>query len=261
MEILNTKILRKEIIDRLEEHEFTNKILLLSKNPSQEVNHYKEVIIKRCNEFNVAYIDKVFEEESQEEILDFLSTFDKEDGFIILAPFGDRDDLSLLKEKIDLKDLDSFTYKSLGKILDGDKKALPATARAVVGFMDHERVDYKGKRIVIANNTNIIGRPLAMYLAAKRASVTIINSLTKNPKDLIKNCDIFISAIGRAHFYDKTYFKDGQLLIDVGTSYKNGKIIGDIDSDSIADMDVKYLGSKNGIGSITTITLVEGLMY
>lgn len=261
MEILNTKSLRKEIIDRLEGHDFTNKILLLSKNPSQEVNHYKEVILKRCKELGITYIDKVFEGESQEEILDYLSTFDKKDGFIILAPFGDKEDLSLLKEKINLKDLDSFTYKSLGKILDGDKKALPATARAVVSFMDHERLDYKGKRVVIANNTNIIGRPLAMYLASKRASVTIINSLTNNPKDLIKNCDIFISAIGNAHFYDKNYFKDGQLLIDVGTSYKNGRIIGDIDSDSISDMDVKYLGSKNGIGSITTLTLVEGLIY
>ena len=261
MEILNTKSLRKEIIDRLEEHDFTNKILLLSKNPSQEVNHYKEVILKRCKELEITYIDKVFDGESQEEILDYLSTFGKKDGFIILAPFGDKEDLSLLKENINLKDLDSVTYKSLGKILDGDKKALPATARAVVSFMDHERVDYKGKRVVIANNTNIIGRPLAMYLASKRASVTIINSLTNNPQDLIKNCDIFISAIGKAHFYDKTYFKDGQLLIDVGTSYKNGRIIGDIDSDSISDMDVKYLGSKNGIGSITTLTLVEGLIY
>lgn len=261
METLNTKILRKEIIDKLENYDFTNKILLLSKNPSEEVNHYKEVIIKRCKEFGITYIDKVFKDQSQEEILDYISSFDKENGFIILAPFGNREVLSLLKEKIGLKDLDSFTYKSLGKILDGEKNALPATARAVVSFMDHEGVDYKGKRIVIANNTNIIGRPLGMYLAAKRASVTIINSLTKNPKDLIKNCDIFISAIGKAHYYDKSYFNDGQLIIDVGTSYKNGKIIGDIDSDSISEMEVKYLGSKSGIGSITTITLVEGLMY
>ena len=261
MELLNTKDLRKEIITRLEDFKFTNKILLLSKKPSEEVNHYKEVIIKRCQEFGITYIDKIFTNESQDEMLEFINSFNKEDGFIILAPFGHMEDLSPLKDKISIKDLDSFTYKSLGRILDGDKYALPATARAVVSFMDHEQADYKGKRVVIANNTNIIGRPLAMYLAAKRASVTIINSLTKNSEDLIRNCDIFISAIGKAHFYDKTYFKDGQLLIDVGTSYKNGKIIGDIDNDSISEMNVKYLGSKSGIGSITTITLVEGLMY
>lgn len=261
MEILSTKILREEIINRLINHSFDNKILLISKNSNEEANHYKEVIKKRCKELGVAYIDKVFENESQEAILEFINSFDKNDGFIILAPFGNGEELSLLKEKIKLRDLDSFTYKSLGKILGGDKKSLPATVRAVINFMDSEDVDYRGKNIVIANNTNIIGRPLAMYLQSKRATVTVLNSLTKNPKDLIRNSDIFISAIGKAEFYDKTYFKDGQLIIDVGTSYKNGKIIGDIDVDSISDLDVRYLGSKNGIGAITTITLVEGLMY
>ena len=126
--------------------------------------------------------------------------------------------------------------------------------------MDSLKIDYKGKNIVIANNTNIIGRPLATYLATQRASVRIINSLTQNSKSIIKSSDIFISAIGRAEYYDKSYFKDGSFIIDVGTSYKNGKIMGDIDVGSIEDLDVNYLGSKNGIGSITTITLVEGLI-
>lgn len=261
MELLNTTNLRREIIERLENYEFKNKILLLSKNPNEEVNHYKQVIIKRCMDFGIDFIDKVFTKESQEEILDFINSFDINDGFIMLAPFGDGEDLCLLKEKIILKDLDSFTYKSLGRIFEGNKEALPATVRAVVNFMDSEQVDYRGKNIVIANNTNIIGRPLAMYLASKRASVTIINSVTKNPKDYIRNADIFISAIGKAEYYDKSFFSKGTLIIDVGTSYKNGKIIGDINIDSITDLDVKYLGSKNGIGSITTITLVEGLMH
>ena len=260
MEILSTQNLKKEILERLKACKFENKILLLSKNPSDEVNHYKEVVMKRCRDFGIAYIDKVFTNESVEEILDFINSFDVNDGFIILSPFGNGEDLSLLKEEIKLKDLDSFTYRNLGKILDGNKNALPATARAVASFMESIDIDFWGKRIVIANNTNIIGRPLAMYLQAKRATVTVINSLTKNPKDLIRSSDIFISAIGKANFYDKTYFKDGQLLIDVGTSYINGKIVGDIDYKSISDINLKYLGSKNGIGLVTTITLVEGLI-
>ena len=260
MEILSTKTLKETIINRLSEHGFDNKILLLSKNPSDEVSHYKNVIIKRCEEFAIEYIDKEFKDETNDEMLDFINSYNSNDGFIILSPFGDGEDLTILKENIKLKDLDSFTYKSKGRIFDGDKYALPATARAIVRFMDNEKIAYKGKNIVIANNTNIIGRPLATYLASQRASVRIINSLTKNPKSIIRNSDIFISAIGKAEYYDESYFKDGSFIIDVGTSYKNGKIIGDIDCDSIADLDVKYLGSRNGIGSITTITLVEGLI-
>lgn len=260
MEILSTKSLKDTIINRLREHEFDNKILLLSKNPSDEVSHYKNVIIKRCEEFAIEYIDKEFKDETNDEMLDFINSYNSNDGFIILSPFGDGENLTILKENIKLEDLDSFTYKSKGRIFDGDKYALPATARAIVRFMDNEKIAYKGKNIVIANNTNIIGRPLATYLASQRASVRIINSLTKNPKSIIRNSDIFISAIGKAEYYDESYFKDGSFIIDVGTSYKNGKIIGDIDCDSIADLDVKYLGSRNGIGSITTITLVEGLI-
>lgn len=260
MQVLNTKSLKDTIINRLRDHEFDNKILLLSKNPSDEVSYYKNVIIKRCKEFAIEYIDKEFENETNEEILDFINSYNSKDGFIILSPFGDGEDLTVLKENIKLKDLDSFTYISQGKIFDGNRNALPATARAIVRFMDNEKIDYKGKNIVIANNTNIIGRPLATYLATKRASVRIINSLTKESKSIIKNSDIFISAIGKAEYYDQSYFKDGSFIIDVGTSYKNGKIIGDIDYDSIANLDVKYLGSRNGIGSITTITLVEGLI-
>lgn len=260
MEKLSTKILKDKIIQGLNEHDFDNKLLLLSKNPSEEVIYYKNVIIKRCEEFGIEYVDKEFKNETNEEILDFINSYRDNDGFIVLSPFGDGEDLTILKENIKLKDLDSFTYKSQGRIFDGYKKALPATARAIVRFMDSEKVDYKGKNIVIANNTNIIGRPLATYLATQRASVRIINSLTKDPKTIIRNADIFISAIGKAEYYDKSYFKDGSFIIDVGTSYKNGKIIGDVDVDSIANLDIKYLGSKNGIGSITTITLVEGLI-
>lgn len=260
MQKLSTKTLKEIILDRLKKHKFDNKLLLLSKNPTEEAIHYKNVIIKRCEEFGIEYIEKEFENETNEEILDFINTYEERDGFIILSPFGCNEELRVLKENIKLKDLDSFTYKSQGMIFDGNKESLPATARAIVRFMDSENIDYKGKNIIIANNTNIIGRPLATYLATQRASVRIINSLTKNPKSMIRNCDIFISAIGKAEYYDESYFKDGSFIIDVGTSYKNGKIMGDVDVGSISNLDVKYLGSKNGIGSITTITLVEGLI-
>lgn len=258
---LTSDKVKNSLIEKLKSHNFKNKILLLSQKPSPEVNHYKKVIIKRCEEFGISYVDKVFDKESQEEILNFINSNDKDDGFIILAPFGDCEDLSLLKEKIILKDLDSFTYESLGRVFDGKKEGLPATARAVVNFMDDQEIDYKGKNIVIANNTNVIGRPLATYLQAKRASVKVLNSLTKNSKDFIKEADIFISAIGKAEFYDRSYFKNGAFIIDVGTSYKNGKIVGDVDIDSIKDLNLSYLGSKKGIGAITTITLLEGLLY
>ena len=97
-------------------------------------------------------------------------------------------------------------------------------------------------------------------MSRSRATVSVINSLTKNQKELIQSSDIFISAIGRANHYDKTYFRDGQILIDVGTSYVNGMIVGDIDYQDLKDLDIKVLTSKKGIGALTTLTLIEGLI-
>ncbi len=261
MKLLNTIDLKNQIINELKNYDFENKIIILSKKPSPEVDQYKKAIIKRCEDFSIKYIDKIFSDESNEEVLSFINSFDKEDGFIILSPFGDEKDLDILKKEIKLKDLDSFTYKSLGQAMEGIFNGLPATARAIARFLDTMFETYRGKTITIANASNIIGKPLAVYLSSRGANIKILNSSIKNPKTTIKNSDIFISAIGKANYYDKSYFKDDMVLIDVGTSYINGKIVGDIDMESIKDMDLSYLAHKDGIGSITTITLVEGLKY
>ena len=82
-----------------------------------------------------------------------------------------------------------------------------------------------------------------------------------NQKKKIKNCDIFISAIGKANYYNKDYFRDGQILLDVGVSFIDGKIYGDIDYDSLKDLDLDVVTCRNGVGSITTLSLLESLLY
>ncbi|MDU3199346.1 MAG: bifunctional 5,10-methylenetetrahydrofolate dehydrogenase/5,10-methenyltetrahydrofolate cyclohydrolase, partial [Anaerococcus hydrogenalis] len=114
--------------------------------------------------------------------------------------------------------------------------------------------------IIIANSTNVIGKPLAMYLNYKKATVTLFNSKTINQKEKIKNSDIFISAIGKANFYNSDFFKDGQIIIDAGTSFVDGKMYGDIDYDSIKNLDIKVVTCRNGVGSITTLSLLESLL-
>lgn len=257
---LTSDTIKKELVERLKTREIENKVLLLSKEPSPEVSYYKDAIIKRCNEFSIDFIDKEFDREGQDEILSFINSFDKSDGYIILSPFGGDKNLGLLKEEIKLKDLDSFTYQNLALSLEGDIRGLPATARAIAIFIEDKFKDLKRKNITIANRSNIIGKPLAAYLITKGATVSVLNSSTKNPKDFIKNSDIFISAIGKANFYDESYFKDGMCLLDVGTSYVDGKLVGDIDYSSLENLEVEVLTNKKGIGAITTLCLLNGLI-
>lgn len=260
MKILNTDEIKSSLIEKLGGHKFTNKLLLLSKNPTSEVIYYKKAIIKRCEQFDIEYVDCEFTKESSEEILAYINSFDKEDGYIILAPFGDGEDLTFLKENIEIKDLDAFTYKSLGHSIEGFTGSLPQTSRAIVRFLEEKYPTLAGKHIVISNKTTTIGKPLAMNLVSKYATVTIITRHTADQKELIKNADIFISAIGKADFYDKSYFRDGMLVVDVGTTYLDGKIIGDVDYKSLEDMDIEVLTNKKGIGALTTLMLLESLI-
>ncbi len=260
MKILNTDDIKNSLIDELTNHKFSNKILLLSKNPTSEALCYKKAIIKRCEEFDIEYVDCGFTTERSEEILAYINSFDKEDGYIVLAPFGDGKDLTLLKENIEIKDLDAFTYKSLGHSMDGFSYCLPQTSRAIVRFLEEKFSSLQAKNIVISNKTTTIGKPLAMNLVSKYATVTMVTRHTENQKDLIKNADIFISAIGKANFYDKSYFTEGMLVVDVGTTYLDGKIIGDVDYNSLEGMDIEVLTNKRGIGALTTIMLLESLI-
>lgn len=260
MKILDTKNIKEKIISKLSEIHTDKKVILLTYKPSAEEISYKNFIIRRCKEFNIEYIDKEFDEHtSSYEIIDYVNSFKKEDGFIIFLPFGNHDDISKLREEIKIKDLDGFTYESMGKSLNGEYNYLPATPKAIARFL-LENYDLKSKNILIANNTNLIGLPLATLLSRKRATITVINQATQNAKDLIRQSDIFISAIGKADYYDKSYFRDGQVLVDVGTSYVNGKIVGDINIDDLENLDLEILTSKNGIGAITTLTLLETLI-
>lgn len=260
MRVLNTDEIKKNLIDELTNHKFTGKLLLLSKNPTNEALYYKKAIIRRCEEFGIKYVDHEFTKEMPEEILAYINAFDKEDGYIILAPFGDEKDLTYLKNNIEIKDLDAFTYRSLGFSMEGVSRSLPQTARAIVRFLEEKYPSLRGKNIVISNKTTTIGKPLAMNLVSKYATVTMVTRHTADQRDLIKNADIFISAIGKANFYDKSYFSEGMLVVDVGTTYLDGKIVGDVDYESLEDMDIEVLTNKKGIGALTTLMLLESLI-
>ena len=260
MEILNTDKLKNEIINNLETNTIKNKIIIMSMKANSEENSYKKFIIKKCQRFNIDFIDKEFEANTRvDEIINFANSFDKDDGFIVLLPFNNYKYLDKIRSEIYIKDLDGFTFISQGKALNGQIDYLPATPKATAKFLQ-TITDIKGKNICIANSKNLIGLPLANYLSKYRATVSILNSISPNQKELIYNSDIFISAIGKANYYDKSYFRDGQILIDIGTSFVNGMIVGDINYHVLNDLDIKVLTNKKGIGALTTLTLIQSLI-
>lgn len=230
------------------------KLLIVYQDHDKGVLAYKKAIERKCKTNNIEVED--FKAASTEKTLQAINNT-KSDGYILLQPLKGID-IDYLRKNIrtNSKDLDCFTYQSLGQVMDKNFSSMPQTCRTIIKYLDN--IDLIGKDIIIANSTNVIGKPLAMYLNAKKATVTLFNSKTENQKEKIKKADIFISAIGKPNYYNEEYFVDGQTLIDVGTSYINGKLIGDIDYDCLKDLEVNVTTSKE-VAGITTTCLIEEL--
>jgi methylenetetrahydrofolate dehydrogenase (NADP+)/methenyltetrahydrofolate cyclohydrolase len=144
------------------------------------------------------------------------------------------------------------------------KGFVPCTALACIKALDSISQDITGKNVVIVNRSNLVGRPLSALLLQKNATVSICHSFTKNIADIMQNADIVICAIGKSRFFNKTYFKQNAIIIDVGISrnFENGKNIlcGDVDFDSLIGHARYITPVPGGIGPITVACLLSNVV-
>jgi len=139
----------------------------------------------------------------------------------------------------------------------GEPKFLPCTPNSVITLIKSLNIDIVGKNVVVLGRSNIVGKPVAQLLLNENATVTICHSKTKNLREVCKNADILVVAIGRPKFIDETYVNENTIVIDVGTSSFEGKITGDVDFDKVIDK-CRYLTPvPGGVGSLTTTLLIK----
>ena len=158
-------------------------------------------------------------------------------------------------------DVDGLTTFNLGRLYSENLNIIPATSMAILELLSHYEIETEDKNIVIAGRSRLVTSPLSKILSSKKfnGNVSVIHSKTSNPKDFVSKADIFISAVGKSKIFDKSYFKEGSYVIDVGISVVDGKSYGDIDT---ADLDNYLLGRApypGGIGPITVSALYSNL--
>ena len=158
-------------------------------------------------------------------------------------------------------DVDGLTTFNLGRLYSENLNIIPATSMAILELLSHYEIETEDKNIVIAGRSRLVTSPLSKILSSKKfnGNVSVIHSKTSNPKDFVSMADIFISAVGKSKMFDKSYFKEGSYVIDVGISVVDGKSYGDIDT---ADLDNYLLGRApypGGIGPITVSALYSNL--
>ncbi|NOY22915.1 MAG: bifunctional methylenetetrahydrofolate dehydrogenase/methenyltetrahydrofolate cyclohydrolase FolD [Acidobacteria bacterium] len=140
-------------------------------------------------------------------------------GILLQLPIpGHLNEKKMLSLILPDKDVDGFHPVNVGRLMVGDQCFVPCTPRGIMALIDEYDVELKGKRAVVIGRSNIVGKPVAMLLLERHATVTICHSRTKNLADLCREADVLIAAVGRPYFVDETFVKLGAVVVDVGVN-------------------------------------------
>lgn len=158
------------------------------------------------------------------------------------------------------KDVDMLSARAVGDFFTGKSKILPPVVGATKAFFETYRVDYKEKYIVIVGAGNLVGRPVALWLAGERATFSVIQMNTFNPEEFLRRADIIISGVGKPRFITGDLVKDGVVVIDAGTSESEGKLVGDVDFESVSKKASLLTPVPGGVGPVTVAVLFRNLV-
>ncbi|OYS17943.1 bifunctional methylenetetrahydrofolate dehydrogenase/methenyltetrahydrofolate cyclohydrolase [Lactobacillus taiwanensis] len=155
------------------------------------------------------------------------------------------------------KDADGFSPLNLGRLWEGQSDIIPATVRSILTLIDYYGIEMAGKNTVIIGRSVIVGKPLAAVLLGRDATVIIAHSKTKDLATLTKNADVIISDVGKEHLVTENMVKDGAVIIDVGMNRENGKLMGDVDFDTVAPKADAITPVPGGVGPLTVASLMK----
>jgi methylenetetrahydrofolate dehydrogenase (NADP+) / methenyltetrahydrofolate cyclohydrolase len=156
------------------------------------------------------------------------------------------------------KDADGFHPVNVGLLAAGNPRFVPCTPAGVMRMLDSEGIDPAGRHAVVLGRSNIVGKPMAMLLLQRHATVTICHSRTRDLGTVTRQADILVVAIGRARFLTGDMVKDGAVVIDVGINrLPDGKLAGDADFQSVLGRASRLTPVPGGVGPMTIAMLLE----
>ena len=159
------------------------------------------------------------------------------------------------------KDADGFHPVNVGRLVEGDPVFVPCTPKGVIHMIDSTGEAIAGKRAVVIGRSNIVGKPVAMLLLHRHATVTICHSRTKDLPEVLREADIVIAAIGKPHFVTADMVKTGAMVIDVGINrLADGKLVGDVDFDPVKERAGWLTPVPGGVGPMTIAMLLQNTL-
>jgi methylenetetrahydrofolate dehydrogenase (NADP+)/methenyltetrahydrofolate cyclohydrolase len=238
-------------------------LVLVDNNPASEIYvNFKEKTCKEvgfyCERFN---LDKNIGELDLLNLINDLNQKTNIHGILVQLPLPKQIDEKLIVNSIlPHKDVDGFTPVNLGNLVSENTIIAPATARAVLHLIESTGINIEGKNAVVIGRSTIVGKPTAMMLLEKNATVAICHSKTKNLAEYAKKADILVVAVGKPRLITKEMVKEGAVVIDVGINRMGSKIVGDVDFENVREVAGFITPVPGGVGPMTIAMLMENTL-
>lgn len=236
-------------------------VVLVGENPASQV--YVRNKVKACEEVGIKSVQHTLPATiTQAELLKLIDGLNKAKdvhGILIQLPLPKQINEEKVLEAISPdKDVDCFHPYNVGRLMIGNPVLQPCTPFGVMRLLDSTGVDLSGKEAVVVGRSNIVGKPMAMMLLKRSATVTICHSRTKHLAEKVKGADIVIAAIGKAQFIKGDWIKPGAIVIDVGMNRSlEGKLVGDVDFEAASERASFITPVPGGVGPMTIAMLLR----
>jgi methylenetetrahydrofolate dehydrogenase (NADP+) / methenyltetrahydrofolate cyclohydrolase len=205
-------------------------------------------------------LDPSFKQGELLELTELLNADPAIHGILVQLPLPRQiDEFSVINSILPSKDVDGLTPSNAGMLQSGRAMLKPCTPSGIIELLDYYRIDPAGMDVVIVNRSNLVGIPLGLMLIEKNATVTICHSRTRKLQEKLLDADLVVTAVGDRQKFtlSSEMVKNGSIIIDVGTARQNGKLVGDVDFDSVKDKASWLTPVPGGVGPMTIAMLMK----
>ncbi|MBE5790774.1 MAG: bifunctional methylenetetrahydrofolate dehydrogenase/methenyltetrahydrofolate cyclohydrolase FolD [Clostridia bacterium] len=239
-------------------------VILAGDNPASKV--YVASKEKACGWVGIRSVAKKFSADiTEKELIEEIQKLNQDpdiNGILVQLPLPKGiNEENVLRAVAPEKDVDGFHPMNAGELMRAGAMLEPCTPAGCIELLKRAGVELSGANAVVIGRSNIVGKPIAMMLLRENCTVTICHSKTKNMKDILKNADIIVSAMGRPRAVTGDMLKDGAAVIDVGINrLEDGSIVGDVDFESAAKVCGAITPVPGGVGPMTIAFLMKNTM-
>lgn len=241
-------------------------VILVGSDPASSV--YVNNKAKACEYVGIKSLMYRLPEETTEssllELVEKLNNDDNVSGILCQLPLPKHlksTEKKIIEKISPIKDVDAFSPSNVGRIVTGDYNFLPCTPSGVMDMLEYHKIMLDGKNCVVLGRSNIVGKPMAMLMLHKNATVTICHSYTENLSDITRKADIIVAAIGKPKFLTADMIKENAVIIDVGINrMENGKLCGDVDFETVSEKASFITPVPGGVGPMTVAELMKNTL-